>query len=213
LDNLINTLRATKFIVGLTGGIGSGKSTVADLFVAKGIDIVDADIVAREVVAPNTPGLKAVVACFGEQVLQSDGALDRQKLREIVFNEQAAKENLNAILHPLIREEMLNQLLHTQSEYCLLVAPLLFENKLQSFADLTLAVDVSVNTQLDRTVQRDGGNLATIKGIIAAQISREERIELADDIIDNNQAISQLSQQVNELHKKYIQKSRLKLKQ
>lgn len=211
--DMLTVLKDSKFIVGLTGGIGSGKSTVSDLFASKGIDIVDADIVAREVVAPNSEGLKAVAARFGEQVCLNNGQLDRQKLREIVFNNTHAKDDLNAILHPLIRQQMLQQLCDSSSQYCILVAPLLFENNLQGLTDQTLAVDVSVETQLNRTVQRDGGNLDTIKGIIAAQISRDDRTRLADDIIDNNRDVSELTQQVNDLHKKYMQKSRLKLKQ
>jgi dephospho-CoA kinase len=202
-----------KYIVGVTGGIGSGKSTVTRLFEDKGIQAVDADIVAREVVALNSAGLAKITARFGEQILSKSGNLNRSQLRELVFNDPQAKTDLNNILHPLIREEMLKQLAKTTSEYCLLVAPLLFENNLQTLCDCSLAVDISQDAQLARTLSRDGGNADTIKGIMSAQISRQERIDKADDIIDNSQDQAWLVDQVNDLHKKYLKNARLKLKQ
>lgn len=203
----------TKYIVGVTGGIGSGKTTVTDLFAALGVAVVDADVVAREVVAIGTQGLHAVVKSFGKQVLLPNGELDRQQLRQIVFNDAGAKDTLNHILHPLIREKMLNQLQNTQSQYCILSAPLLLENNLQVLVDTVLVVDVLPAIQLQRTLLRDGSNEDTIKGIMAAQISREERLYKANELIDNNNEITGLPEQVNDLHKKYLQNSRLKLKQ
>ena len=202
-----------KYIVGVTGGIGSGKSTVTRLFEDKGIQVVDADIVAREVVAPNSPGLSRIIARFGKHIVSANGDLNRAQLRELVFNNNQAKSDLNKILHPLIREQMLKQLANTSSQYCILVAPLLFENNLQTLCDCSLAVDISQAAQLARTLSRDGGNADTIKGIISAQIPRQERISKADDIIDNSKDEAWLIEQVNALHKKYLQNARLKLKQ
>jgi dephospho-CoA kinase len=201
-----------KFIVGLTGGIGSGKTTVSDLFKEFHVDVVDADVVARDVVEPGSDGLSQVTALFGKDVLTTSGELDRSKLRELIFADTSAKDKLTAILHPLIREEMLNQLRDTQSQYCILSAPLLFENKLHEWTNRSLAVDVDENTQKTRTLQRDGGNRATIEAIIASQISRENRLALADDVIDNNQDRAALTKQVNELHKKYLHLSSIELK-
>ena len=202
-----------RYIVGVTGGIGSGKSTVTDLFAEHGIQVVDADIVAREVVEPGSDGLQQVTSAFGAKVLLANGELNRQALREIVFSNEDAKQRLNAILHPLIRTQMWNQLQKTQSEYCILSAPLLFENNMQGLTDTNLVVDVSEQTQLERTLQRDGGNTATIKGIMASQFSQKQRLELADDIIDNSKDKSWLVHQVNDLHKKYTKKAQAKLKQ
>lgn len=201
-----------KFIVGLTGGIGSGKTTVSDLFKTHNIDIVDADIVAREVVKLGSEGFNQVVKRFSNEVLTANGELDRAKLRELVFADKTAKDNLNAILHPLIRNEMLNQLDNTQSQYCILSAPLLFENKLHEWTNRSLAVDVDETTQKSRTLNRDGGNASTVEAIIAAQISRKGRLALADDVVDNSQGKAALNNQVNELHKKYLHLSSIELK-
>lgn len=206
------TRQNTRYIVGLTGGIGSGKSTVATLFQRKGIDIVDADIVAREVVNKGSEGLSALVEQFTGTILLPSGELDRSALREIVFNDSKKKDTLNAILHPLIRKSMVNQLANTQSDYCMLVVPLLFENNMQSMADTTVVVDIEPSVQLTRTLARDGGNEATIKGIIAAQISRDKRLLLADDIIHNDADVEHLENQVNVLHDKYLTNAKAKLK-
>ena len=204
--------KGQKYIVGLTGGIGSGKTTVSDLFNDKGIDVVDADLVARDVVKLNSEGLRQVVQHFGPEITNADGTLNRSRLRETVFANSAAKDSLNAILHPLIRQEMLNQLNNTQSQYCILSAPLLFENKLHLGVNRSLAVDVDESVQKIRALSRDGGDLTTIEAIIAAQIARKERLSLADDIVDNNGDISALNEQVDELHKKYLHLSSIEVK-
>lgn len=211
-DELIRKLQTSKYIVGLTGGIGSGKTTVGNLFAAKGVDTVDADVVAREVVAPNSFGLQAIEQRFGSSIILENGELNRQALRELVFADASAKDDLNAILHPLIRVEMLNQLACTQSDYCLLIAPLLFENKLESLCNESIAVDLSEQQQLSRAMARDGSNESTIKGIMAAQISRSERLKKADYIVDNSRSLDSLVDQVNDLHKKLMTKSHLHLK-
>lgn len=193
----------TKFIVGVTGGIGCGKTTVTSLFAAKGIDIVDADVVAREVVMPGSEGLKELVQQFGNKILEEDNTLNRSALRTLIFADTTAKDKVNEILHPLIRINMMNQLANTRSQYCMLSAPLLFENKLQKMVDRTLVIDISEVLQLERTLNRDGGNEDTIKSIMRSQVTREERLALADDIIDNGKSLSSLVPQVNALHDKY----------
>ena len=193
-----------KFIVGVTGGIGSGKTTVTNMFAEKQIDIVDADLVARDVVVPGSEGLLAIEKHFGKSVLNAKGALDRSMLRQIIFADEQKKLLLNNLLHPLIRQEMLNQLAQTSSQYAILSAPLLFENGLDKWVNRSLAVDISEETQLQRTLARDGGNSNTVKNIISSQISRKDRLEKADDIIDNSKDIADLAQQVERLHKQYL---------
>ncbi|OOS00267.1 dephospho-CoA kinase [Haemophilus paracuniculus] len=196
------------YIVGLTGGIGSGKSTIAVLFVELGVKIIDADIVAREVVAKGTPLLAEIVNHFGEQILTEQKELDRAKLRQIVFNDPKQKEWLNQLLHPAIRQEMLNQLHQNNDDYVIWVVPLLIENNLTEFCDRVLVIDVLPEIQLSRALARDKSNIETIKNIMAAQVSREKRLSYADDIIENNlplaQNFSNIKEQVLELHQKYI---------
>ncbi|WP_432277171.1 dephospho-CoA kinase [Glaciecola petra] len=201
-----------KYIVGLSGGIGSGKTSVSNLFAKFGVDIIDADVVAREVVEPGTAGLTALIEKFSKHILSKDGSLDRSKLRKIAFADEASKNALNNILHPIIREGMLQQLSASKSTYCILVAPLLFENGLQKLTDRTLVVDASEQQQLNRTLLRDGGQKETIENIIAAQIERNQRCKMADDIIDNSGNMDSLEESVTRLHKKYLEFSALKLK-
>lgn len=191
-------------IVGLTGGIGSGKTTIANMFADLGIDIVDADIVARQVVEPNSFALTQITDYFGQQVILSDGQLNRAKLREIVFDSTEKKQWLNNLLHPIIREEMLKQLAACSSAYALLVAPLLFENNLDKQVNRTLVIDVPESVQLERTLNRDNSSAETIKNIIAAQISRKDRLAKADDVIDNSKDLKLIQQQVNTLHHQYL---------
>jgi len=202
-----------KYIVGLTGGIGSGKTTIANLFINKKIDVVDADEVARQVVEPGQPALAAIVEKFGDNILLADGSLNRPKLREKVFSDEQAKQWLNALLHPAIRHEMLEQLSNTKSVYCLLVAPLLLENGLERYVDQVLVIDVDEATQVDRTTKRDGSNEATIKSIISSQISREKRLAKADYIIRNQDcAVEKIQQQVDELYELFTQQAQNKIK-
>jgi dephospho-CoA kinase len=174
-------------VIGLTGGIASGKTTVADLFNQEfGIEIVDADIVARQVVEPDTPGLNAIAEKFGHQVIQKNGTLNRAKLREIIFSQPESKAWLNQLLHPMIRTKMLDELTKVQSAYALLVIPLMVENNLQSLADKILVVDVDEETQIQRTVERDKVDASQAKSILASQASREQRLATADYVIKNN---------------------------
>jgi dephospho-CoA kinase len=160
------------WVVGLTGGIGSGKTTVADRFAAKGIDIVDADVIAREVVKPGSQGLDAIVARFGALALNHDGSLARAWLRERVFSQPDDKQWLDDLLHPLIRTRMIQACADAQSQYCLLVVPLLVENNLMTLADRILVVDVDPATQITRTLARDQVSQQQVQAILAAQASR-----------------------------------------
>ncbi|MUK50260.1 dephospho-CoA kinase [Aliivibrio fischeri] len=193
------------YVVAITGGIGSGKTTVADRFQALyNINIVDADIIAREVVNPRTEGLIQIEKHFGPQILLDDGHLNRAKLRECIFSEPSEKQWLNDLLHPLIRSEMQRQIALSTSEYTLLVVPLLVENKLQYLANRVLVVDVLEQTQINRTVNRDKVNHQQVKAILASQASREERLAIADDIINNDQQNNDLDMKISLLHEKYL---------
>lgn len=195
-------------IIGLTGGIGSGKSTIAAMFAEYGVPIVDADIVAREVVEKGSPLLAQIAEHFGEHLLTNDGELDRAALRQIVFNEPAQTEWLNQLLHPAIRERMLQQLQNQTAPYVLWVVPLLIENNLTEYCQRVLVIDVSEQTQLQRAMLRDNSNLEQIKKIMRAQVSREQRLANADDVINNDRTLNQseadLRRQVADLHQKYL---------
>jgi dephospho-CoA kinase len=199
------------FRVGLTGGIGSGKSTVANAFAALGITVVDADLVARDVVAPGSEALAQISVHFGPQVLTADGQLDRGKLRQIVFADPAAKHWLNQLLHPRIRQQMLQQLDSAASPYSLLVAPLLLENQLNLLVDVVLVVDVAPQTQLSRTMQRDQNSAELVQSIMAAQCSRAERLAAADYVIDNEAPPAMLAGEVAKLHRIFLQLAEEKL--
>ena len=192
------------FVVGLTGGIGSGKSTVAEMFAALEIDLVDADVAAREVVAPGTPALAEIVEHFGPDILMADGSLDRRGLRRVIFHQEKEKRWLETLLHPLIRRWLTQQISDRQSAYCLLISPLLLETGQAEMVDRVLVVDVSVETQISRTLARDGGEERTVRAIIAAQIGRSQRLEHGDDIIDNELPVQSLRQRVQKLHQQYL---------
>ncbi|WP_188008786.1 dephospho-CoA kinase [Grimontia hollisae] len=192
------------YVVGVTGGIGSGKTTVANLFAEKGIEVIDADVIARQVVEPGSEGLKAIAEKFGATMLNQDGTLNRAVLREHVFSHPEDKNWLNGLLHPKIRQEMMEQTARATSPYCLLVIPLLVENRLQSLCQRVLVVDVSEATQIARTVQRDQVSPGQVENILAAQASRAQRLEAADDIIVNETDSTALSKQVETLHRQYL---------
>lgn len=193
------------YVVAITGGIGSGKTTVANQFAELGIDVVDADVIAREVVEPDTPALAAIADHFGPDVITPDGQLDRRRLREQVFSDPSAKTWLNSLLHPLIRSEMQRQCAAARSPYCLLVVPLLVENKLTGLANRVLVVDVDEATQIERTCRRDGVTAEQAKAIIAAQASRSERLAAADDVIENaNSSEMAIKARILTLHETYL---------
>ncbi len=194
------------FIVGLTGGIGSGKSTVAQHFIELGITCIDADLTAREVVQPGEPALDAISQYFGTTILLADGSLDRRKLREDIFANPSARAWLNKLLHPLIRQRMLQQCQQANSSYCILMVPLLFENNLQSLVQRTLVIDVDEATQIRRTMQRDKTTEAQVKAIIDTQCSRQQRLAFADDVIVNTDEVTPAQRQkaINKLHQTYL---------
>ncbi|MCO6354887.1 dephospho-CoA kinase [Pseudoalteromonas shioyasakiensis] len=192
------------WVLGLTGGIGSGKSAVSAMFEELGIQVVDADIVAREVVEPGSVGLTKITAHFGDEVLTRNGTLDRAKLRAIIFADESQKQWLNNLLHPLIRESMLSQLKQATSEYVILVAPLLFENGLEKYCNHTLLIDVPVDVQITRTTARDNVSVELAKQIIASQMSRADKQQKAADILDNNRPLAEVKTDVQKLHKKYL---------
>lgn len=192
------------YTVALTGGIGSGKTTVANAFSRCGVNVVDADIIARQVVEPGTPALAAIGERFGDTVINADGTLNRRMLRERIFSSPADKAWLNAQLHPLIHQETQRQIAQATSPYVLWVVPLLVENQLHTKADRVLVVDVSPEIQLSRTMQRDGVTREHAEQILAAQATREARLAVADDVIDNNGAPDAVASDVARLHAAYL---------
>ena len=197
------------YVVGLTGGIGSGKSTIAELFAELGVPIVDADLVARQVVEKGSPLLAEIAAHFGPEILLEDGALNRAALREKIFANETQKHWLNQLLHPAIRHEMLRQLAAQQAPYCIFMVPLLIENNLTALCQRILVVDVLEHTQVERAGQRDNNQVEQIKRIMQSQVSRQERLKYADDVINNNEdliaSLPQLKQKVLDLHHLYLQ--------
>jgi len=192
-----------KLIIGVTGGIGSGKTAATDEFERLGITVIDADIVAREVVEPGQPALASIVEHFGEKILEND-VLNRAKLRDIIFTDPEQKLALNKIMHPAIRDALVKQLESADSVYVLLSAPLLFENGLDKYTQRNLVVDVPEAVQMQRASMRDGVEQQQIRSIIAAQMPRDERLARADDVIVNTGSLDALHLKVQELHDKYL---------
>jgi dephospho-CoA kinase len=172
-------------IIGLTGGIGSGKSTVSRFFSELGMQIIDADLVARQVVEKGQPALTQIALHFGSEIL-IDGALNRKLLRQLIFQNEQEKLWLNNLLHPLIRAQIVEQLAKAKGDYVLLEAPLLFENHLQKLTDYNVVVDAEPAVQVKRACARDGASEEVIYAIMASQIDRQVRLQKADFIIDNN---------------------------
>ncbi len=195
----------SRYIVGLTGGIGSGKSTISRLFVALGATVIDADQIARDLVMPGSATLQAIVDRFGPSLLTEDGSLDRPRLRQRIFSQAADKTWLEQLLHPRIRQALLQACDACPDPYVILMAPLLFENGLDVLVQRILTVDVSQETQILRTCQRDNNDRALVEAIIASQISRQQRCARSDDIIDNETSTpEQLRQRVTQLHINYL---------
>lgn len=194
----------SQFIVGVTGGIGSGKTTVTDAFQRFGIEVIDADVIAREVVEPGTEALAQIQQYFGDHMLLADGTLDRRALRKAIFSNAKHKAWLNQLLHPRIRQCIEDRLQAAQSPYAILSAPLLLENNLTYLTDRVLVVDVSEATQVQRTMQRDNTNRAQVQAIMDAQLTRPERCAGADDIINNDGTLDDVYDQVAALHRTYL---------
>ena len=188
------------FVVGITGGIGSGKSAVTDHLETLRITVVDADKVARVVVEPGTPGLAAIAEHFGEDILLADGRLDRTALRKIVFDNPDERKVLEGITHPRIRDEISRQLSEANSPYVVLSSPLLLESGQNTFADYVVVVDVPEEVQLTRTMARDDNSEALVKQIMAAQLDRKTRLSRADTSIMNDGSLEALYERVKKLH-------------
>ena len=193
-----------RLIIGLTGGIGSGKTAASDYFADQGITIVDADIVAREVVEPGEPAWLAIKARYGADVIQEDQSLNRAWLRQKVFAEPDERKWLEGQTHPRIRDRLIQQLRDATSPYTILASPLLFESGQNALVKRTLVIDVPVDTQVKRACSRDINDEEQIRRIIAAQISREDRCSRADDVADNSGTLAQLHAQLAKLHHAYL---------
>lgn len=191
-------------IIGLTGGIGSGKTAVSDIFEELGIGIVDADLASRVVVEKGRPSLEEIAKHFGQGILTEAGELDRAKLREIIFNSDEEKNWLESLLHPVIAKQIQEELKASSSPYTILVSPLLLETNQKDFCNKVLVVDVPVETQIERTLKRDDVSLEQVHSIIKAQISRDKRLELADEVIVNDKSLEDLQLAVSKLHQQFI---------
>jgi len=190
--------------IGLTGGIGSGKSTVAGMFEALGVPVIDADALGRELVAPGQPALAEVASAFGPEILTGDGHLDRRRLRELIFSDQAARRNLERILHPRIRDAMAARVRTLNAPYCLLSIPLLLETGQTEDVDRILVVDAPEALQIERTRHRDHTSTEQTQRILSRQVGRQERLAAADDVIVNDADLDRLSEQVHRLHRVYL---------
>jgi len=192
-------------IIGLTGGIGSGKSVASDKFASLGITVVDADVASRTVVEPGMPALKEIESHFGPEIIARDGQLDRTKLREIIASDAEERKWLESVLHPRIGEQITKEISESSSPYTIFVAPLLLETNSDNMCSRVLVVDVAEEVQIQRTTKRDQMLGEQIEKIVAAQMSRKERLEKADDVLENAGTIRELQDQVEELHHKYLE--------
>ncbi len=192
------------FVIGLTGGIGSGKSTVASIFANLGIEVINADQLARDAVEPGSPTLATIAERYGDYILQEDGSLNRSLLREIVFADAREREWLERLTHPLIAQLMKDQLQAVSSPYAILESPLLIETDQKELVDRILVIDIVEETQLQRTLARDDSAEATIKAIINSQIPRKQRLEAADDVVDNSAKFEVTEREILRLHEQYL---------
>lgn len=192
------------FVVGLTGGIGSGKTAASDYLASKGITVVDADLASRVIVQPGQPALARIAERFGADKLNADGTLNRAALRTVVFADKQALKDLEAITHPAIRDELVRQLQAAQSPYVLLVSPLLLETNQHELVDRVLLIDVPEEVQVARTAQRDQVAASQVKAIMDAQMPRQQRRDKADDIVVNDSTLDALHEALDRLHESYL---------
>ena len=192
-------------IIGLTGGIGSGKSVASDKFKSLGVAVVDADVASRTVVEPGKPALKEIQDHFGSGIITAEGKLDRNKLREIIATDPEERKWLESVTHPKIGEQITKEISESTSVYTLFVAPLLLETNSQEMCSRVVVVDVPKDVQIRRTAKRDKVSPNQVEQMVAAQMEREKRLEKADDVLLNSGTIEDLEKQVEELHKKYLQ--------
>jgi dephospho-CoA kinase len=193
-----------RLLIGLTGGIASGKSTVAQRFMDLGVPVIDADVAAREVVAPGKPGLQEVIDRFGSRVVAENGELDRRALRELVFSDSGSRRDLEAILHPLIRTEMDRSAAVAVGPYIVMAIPLLIEGGSRDRVDRILVVDVDEAVQLQRVMARDHCSAEQAQAILASQAPRSARLAAADDVLPNGGTVTELRQTVDRLHEQYL---------
>ena len=191
-------------VIGVTGGIGSGKSAVTRCFEQRGITVVDADVVSRVVVEPGRPALTAIAQHFGADIIQTDGTLDRAALRVHVFADETERLWLERLTHPLIGQEILDQISASRSPYTILSSPLLLDTTQKALVDCVVVVDVPEQLQLQRTVQRDNNDEAQVKRIMAAQMARKDRLALADIVIENTGSLELLDSEVEALHQAFL---------
>jgi dephospho-CoA kinase len=203
----MNTPGSFPLTIGLTGGIGSGKSSVSQIFSELGVPVVDTDELSRQLVSQGSPLLDEIASHFGRDVLLESGELDRKKIRQIIFSDANEKQWLEHLLHPAIKQSVIEQLNNQKSEYAIVVVPLLLENNNYDFIDRVLVVDCDETLQLQRATARDQSHAEEIKKIIDSQLPRAQRLALADDIIHNDADLSSLKQQVSKLHEQYRQLS------
>ena len=192
-------------IIGLTGGIGSGKSVASDKFASLGITVVDADEASRTVVEPGKPALKEIEDHFGTEVIEKNRTLNRAKLREIIASDVNERKWLESVLHPRIGEEIAKEISESKSPYTLFVAPLLLETNSQEMCARVVVVDVPKEVQVERTAQRDEVSTDQVEQMVSAQMERGKRLGKADDVLVNTGTIEELEKEVEELHKKYLQ--------
>ena len=191
--------------IGLTGGIASGKTIISDYFKALGIPIIDADVISHEVTKPNGSAFEEIISSFGSNILDESGLINRKKMRSIIFDDASKKEILEGIIHPKVREEMFNLVSQSNDHYLILSVPLLIETGMNKMMDRILVVDCSVETQIERLIQRDKINLDEAKSILRNQTNRSTRLKVADDLIVNekNVTLTDLEKEVFKLHRIY----------
>ena len=195
------------FVLGITGGIGSGKTAVTDIFSELNIDVIDADIASRKAVEKGSSSLKEIEDHFGSEIILNDGNLDRQKLREVIFDKEEEKDWLEKLLHPQILKIINSELAESRTSYTILVSPLLFETGQYKLCSRTLLVDVEEKLQIARASKRDNVSEEQIKSIIEAQMPRSEKITLANDIVTNNGTLEDLRKEIISLHNNYLKSS------
>ena len=194
---------AETYVVVLTGGIASGKTAVSDLFAQRGVPVIDTDQIAHEIVEPGRPALKRIAEAFGQDFLGADGRLDRKKMRNAIFSNPQQKNRLESILHPAIASEVDQLISQVDAPWCILVVPLLAETSLFSWINRVLVVDVEESVQMERVMARDKISQKQAQSILDAQTSRQQRLALADDILDNSESLKQLEAEVDKLYRKY----------
>ena len=193
------------FIIGLTGGIGCGKTSASKVFASLGVDIIDTDLIARDLTQPNGAAINAIRELFGNACITSDGALDRNRMRQLIFSDSSSRRKLEKILHPFIFSEATRRAKLTKPPYAIMVIPLLFEtNDYDRIIQRSLVIDCDEKNQIRRTMKRSKLSEQEVRAIMASQISRQQRLQKADDVIVNNNHLSDLQKQVNEHHQKYI---------